>query len=111
MLVLAIIWCMWLKRNSIIFRNQCRNLSSLFCLQSLGLVVMFLLSGHESEVFSQAIQYMQQKWDQVQANQAAHAIAISISIFMATEAAPGALNPAVEFTYDPLATFSNDSGN
>ena len=29
MLVLAIVWCIWLNRNSIIFRNQFKNLSSL----------------------------------------------------------------------------------
>ena len=30
MLVLTVIWCLWLKKNSVIFRNQGRNISSIF---------------------------------------------------------------------------------
>ena len=55
MLVLAITWCMWLNRNSMIFRNQCRNLSSLL-FQIITLMTSWvdnLLLDHE--IFSQVI--------------------------------------------------------
>ena len=60
-LVLAITWYMWLNRN------QCRSLSSLL-FQVITLLTSWidnLLTGHESKVFSQAIQHIQQEWDQV----------------------------------------------
>ena len=81
-----------------IFRNQCRNLSSLL-FQIITLLTSWidnLLTRHESEVFFQAIQHMQQEWDQTQANQAAHAIATSIGISMAPDAVPGTPNMTIE---------------
>ena len=77
MLVLAIFWCLWLNRNSMIFRNHCRS-SLKFIFQIITLLTSWvdsLLTGQESEVFSHAIHHMQQDWDQV-----AHEIASSIGI-------------------------------
>ena len=68
-----------------------------------------LLTRHESEVFFQAIQHMQQEWDQTQVNQVAHAIATSIGISVTPDAVSGP--PIVESAYDPLVPLSNDSGN
>ena len=67
------------------------------------------MSGYDSKVFSQAIQHMQQEWDQDQANQIAHTITSSIGASVTIDAVSG---PSLaESSFDPLAPSSNDSDN
>ena len=76
-----------------IFRNQVRSLIMLI-FQIISLLTSWidsLLSGHDSEVFSHAIQHMQNEWDQAHASQAAQNIASSIvmaSLLIPSSAAP-----------------------
>ena len=113
MLVLAIIWCLWLNRNSMIFRNHCRVSLSLIFQIITWLIswVDFLLTGHDSEAFSHAIQYMQQEWNQAQASQVAHDIASSIGIVSIPIPTPDASSHFTEAAYDPLAPTSTGSDN
>ena len=71
--------------------------------------VGILLTGHEFEVFSHAIQHMQQEWSQVQAYQAVHDIATSIGIAGIPDSVPSASHQLVEAAYDPLALSSTGS--
>ena len=82
MLVLTIIWCLWFNRNSIIFKNQCRDYI-LLIFQIISMLTSWidsLLLGQDSDTFSHTIQHMQQEWDQTHASQAVYEIASSIDI-------------------------------
>lgn len=96
-----------------IFRNHCRSSHSLI-FQIISLLIFWidsLLSGHDSDAFSHAIQHMQQEQDQAHASQAAHYIASSIGIVSLPIPAPDASTQVAETAYDPLAPISTGSGN
>ena len=113
MLVIAIIWCIWLNRNSMIFRNQSRSYI-LLIFQIISLLTSWigsLLSGPNSEVFSHAIHHMQQEWDQAHASQAALDIASSIGIASVPTPPSAALVVVDEVAVDQLVLNPSVSGN
>ena len=96
-----------------IFRNHYRSSLSLI-FQVISLLISWvesLLSGHDSEAFSHAIQHMQQEWDQAQASQASHDITSSIGIVSIPIPTSDASTQIAETTYDPLASTSTNFGN
>lgn len=108
-LVLAILWSLWLNRNSVIFWNYGWNLSTILfqILHFSSIWTDNLLTGHAlaASSVSYAIQQMQQEWDQFQAVQPIPSSAgLNAEEVLATR--PGAAESDLVLLAPPL----NDSG-